>query len=290
MNLEDKIDDAKRIVKKTLEEYEKPVIGFTSGKDSTLVTWITKEVCEEEGMEKPDLLFIDHGQHFDQVREFGENLSEEWGFEVKRAINEAMTSYPEEADINILELPQQQIDELEAYNFIDNAEDSVKNSLNTKAGNHMLKTYPMEVFIEREGVDAMMNGIRRDEHDSRSDEEVFSERTDPDHTRVHPIIEFTEREVWDALWLEAADYDLLPEEDYLEGKDSDFVYGGEQFIPVNPLYFEGYRSLGSSTQTKKSSDKPAWLQDLSEGTERDGRAQDKDDEDAMKELRTKGYM
>jgi len=68
--------------------------------------------------------------------------------------------------------------------------------------------------------------------------------------RVHPILTFTERDVWDFI---------------LKNK-----------IPIHPLYYEGYRPIDDKYETKKFSDKPAWEQDL-EGTEEIfGRAQDKE--------------
>jgi sulfate adenylyltransferase subunit 2 (EC 2.7.7.4) len=59
-------------------------------------------------------------------------------------------------------------------------------------------------------------------------------------------------------------------------------------IPISPKYVAGFRSLGSSVSTEKTTDEPAWMQNLEETTERAGRAQDK--EDLMERLRDLGYM
>ena len=48
------------------------------------------------------------------------------------------------------------------------------------------------------------------------------------------------------------------------------------------------RSLGSEVSTEKTTEEPAWLQNLEDTTERAGRAQDK--EDLMERLRDLGYM
>ena len=59
-------------------------------------------------------------------------------------------------------------------------------------------------------------------------------------------------------------------------------------VPISPKYFAGFRSLGSEVSTEKTTEEPAWLQNLEDTTERAGRAQDK--EDLMERLRDLGYM
>ncbi len=59
-------------------------------------------------------------------------------------------------------------------------------------------------------------------------------------------------------------------------------------IPPNKLYAQGYRSLGAKGTTTKTTDTPAWEQDLEDTVERAGRRQDK--EGIMKRLRDLGYM
>jgi len=84
----------------------------------------------------------------------------------------------------------------------------------------------------------------------------------PEHTRIRPILQFTEKDLWDTY----AAFD----------------------IPYCTLYEEGYRSLGAKTTTVKASDIPAWNQDLENTEERGGRRQDK--EKAMERMRKLGYM
>ena len=105
-------------------------------------------------------------------------------------------------------------------------------------GKHLLKTCAMNIFIRENGLEALATAIRRDEQSARGQENYFSDRpdNDPPHTRVHPILHFTERDVWDAI---------------LENK-----------IPYCGLYAQGYRSLGARYNTFKTSDLPAWEQDL----------------------------
>ena len=80
--------------------------------------------------------------------------------------------------------------------------------------------------------------------------------------RIHPILHFTEQDIWDTIF----------------GLD----------IPFNSLYRLGYRSLGTRSGTYRESDIPAWRQDLSVSTERGGRSEEK--ERIMEQLRALGYM
>lgn len=104
--------------------------------------------------------------------------------------------------------------------------------------------------------------MRWDENPARASETFFSPREDPPHTRVHTILLFTERDIWE------------------------FTLGNR--LPVHPLYYKGYRSLDDKYETKKVSDKPAWEQNLENTPERVGRAQDKGN--IMEILRRHGYM
>ncbi|MBU4129125.1 phosphoadenosine phosphosulfate reductase family protein, partial [bacterium] len=84
----------------------------------------------------------------------------------------------------------------------------------------------------------------------------------PDHTRIHPILHFKERDIWDTIH--------------------------KNNIPFCSLYYIGYRSLGAKGSTFKNSDIPAWEQDLENTSERAGRSQGK--EEIMEQLRSLGYM
>ncbi|HDK27177.1 MAG TPA: adenylyltransferase, partial [Candidatus Atribacteria bacterium] len=85
----------------------------------------------------------------------------------------------------------------------------------------------------------------------------------PEHTRVSPILHFTERDIWDNTHLHN--------------------------LPYCPLYKIGYRSLGARSSSNPGEvGVPAWEQDLENVPERAGRRQDK--EKAMARLRKLGYM
>jgi len=129
-----------------------------------------------------------------------------------------------------------------------------------------MKTVVFNTYLEDEGVKAVFQGLRWDEQAARRKDEyvedVPASELVPAHTRYRPILHFTERDVWDAT-----------------------LHFG---IPYCPLYEKGYRSLGAKTTSTKSTDVPAWQQDLENTVERAGRRQDK--EAAMDRLRMLGYM
>ncbi len=81
----------------------------------------------------------------------------------------------------------------------------------------------------------------------------------------------------------------FPDEGYVPTSADDLPAGVDQKnVPISPEYFAGFRSLGSEISTEKTTNEPAWLQDLDNTTERAGRAQDK--EDLMERLCDLGYM
>lgn len=291
--LKAKVKAGEEVVKRALEEHgsENAVIGFTGGKDSTLTAWLVKRVCEEEGFEKPRFMFVDHGQHFEDIEEYVDWICKKWGFELMVAKNEDLI---EKADKPGDKVPVEQLNERnqEEADRVGDYEE-VPWLMDTEAGNHLLKTVPMNQLLENHGIEIVINGVRWDEHESRGDETFYSPRTDPDHIRVHPILQFDERDVWDVTW-----HHMVPDtvegfermEEYPETEEDLPAGLTVEDIPISPKYWKGFRSLGSEVSTDKSAEKPAWLQDVENTKERAGRAQNKDDKEIMDKLRKLGYM
>lgn len=285
-----KAEIARETIREALERYDPSncVIGYTGGKDSTLTAYFVKEVCEQEGYEKPKFMFVDHGQHFDEIEAFVERISEEWGFEILTARNDDLIEKADEPGdtVPVDELKERNRQEVER---LDTEYVEVPWLMDTEAGNHLLKTVPMNELLEDRGIEAVINGVRWDEQEARSEETFFSERSDPAHVRIHPILPFDERDVWDFTWNH-----IVPEE--TEQHDGGMPSGEDdlpgdlsrQDLPISPKYWEGFRSLGSEVSTDSSGEEPAWLQDLEGTEERAGRAQDK--EGVMDRLRDLGYM
>ena len=90
------------------------------------------------------------------------------------------------------------------------------------------KIAPMMKAIGDFGFDAFFVGLRGVEHEERAKESFFSPRKNPDHIRVHPLL----------FWRQ---------KDILE-------YVKKFNIKCNPLYAQGYTSLGCHVCTDKNTD------------------------------------
>jgi len=160
-----------------------------------------------------------------------------------------------------------------------------------------LKTDGLKQILEEHGYTGVIAGIRRDEEGTRAKERVFSPRTEdagwdfkdqpPEfwdqfktdfapgtHLRIHPLLAWTELDVWRYIQRES--------------------------IPVVDLYFakngKRYRSLGCAPCTSGVASTAATVAEIIEElattriSERSGRAQDQESEDAFERLRAGGYM
>ena len=266
--LNDKIAKSKEIFQQAFNRFS---VGDTrliwsGGKDSTLTLWICRRYCQETGIELPKAFTIDEGDAFEEIDAMLHTYAKEWGVsldwgrneDVLKAANHTLDAEVQVADLN--ERNQAEIKrigfDLKAFPF--EAESYV--------GNHLMKTVVFNTYLEDNGVKAVFQGLRWDEQKTRAKDSYFEDvetaELTPVHTRYRPILHFTERDIWDTTL-------------YFD-------------IPYCPLYGKGYRSLGAKTTSLKSSDIPAWEQDLENTEERAGRRQDK--EMTMARLRQLGYM
>jgi phosphoadenosine phosphosulfate reductase len=247
------------VVGEAFENFKRPAILYSAGKDSTLVLHLAHKYCEQNGLKMPPCILIDHNLHFDETWEFLNMVKEIYGIEVIVARNDNALANVKDGAIDVSKLNDLNKFELKRAGF---NSDVLPFSLHTAGGNHLLKTVAMNNVINKYRFDLVMVGVRWDENDARSNEVFLSLRKDPLHNRLHPILPFTERNVWD--------------------------YTLENKLPIHPLYFKGFRSIDGREDSIPISDKPAWDQDLESTAERSGRAQDK--EGIMERLRELGYM
>ena len=266
MNLEEKVRKSKEVIREAYRRFphERIALAWTGGKDSTLVLWLTLEVCKEKGFTPPKAMFINEGDVFPETLAFVKKWAKKWGVKVDFVQNDNVLKQVKRIGglVYVGKLNDRNKLALKRLGFKEKSFPFEPESL---VGNHLMKTVVMNSYLEKSGAAALITGIRWDEQEARANETYFSPRSaidGPKHMRVHPILHFKEKDVWEATH--------------------------KHKIPYVELYEDGYRSLGAKVTTIKPSDKPAWEQDLDHTTERVGRQQDK--EQIMKRLRALGYM
>jgi sulfate adenylyltransferase subunit 2 len=253
------------VIREAYKQFHKIGMLWSIGKDSTTMLWLCKKAFF--GKVPFPVIYIDTGCHFREMYAFRDWCVKKWG------LNLIVSKNVEEAEK--LEIDHK--DKIKCCDF--------------------RKTHALKKTIAEHGFDALLLGIRRDEHGIRAKERVFSPR-DKDfmwnykdqppelwdqykskkdteqHLRVHPLLHWTETDIWN--------------------------YIKREKLPTNPLYFakngKRYRSLGCVPCTQPvvsdadTIDKI--IREIRESRigERSGRAQDKETAYAMQQLRALGYM
>jgi sulfate adenylyltransferase subunit 2 len=254
------------IIREAAAQYKNIASLWSVGKDSTTFLWICRKAFF--GKIPFPVIHIDTGYKFPEMYAFRDKLVKEWGINLIVAKNE------------------------EAIKEGTNPERDGRFVCCTK-----LKTDALKQLIEKNKIDALFLAIRRDEHGIRAKERYFSPRDkefkwnikeqpmeiwdmfktkseDGTHVRVHPMLHWTEFDVW--------------------------RYIQQEGIPVNPLYFakngKRYRSLGCVPCTKPIDSNADTIDKIVEELkntkipERSGRSQDKERVYMMEKLRVLGYM
>jgi len=263
------VEISKGIVRQAFERFKPEELGitWTGGKDSTLTLWIIRQVCEEKKLPLPKTMIIGEGDEFLEIEEFVERIKKEWNVPLEVCRNEDVLKaahYKLNAAVKVRDLNDRNRAELERIGF---DEEEFPFEAESYVGNHLMKTVVFNEFLERNKIKGIFQGLRWDEHPARFNDEYFEYKEGgylmPEHTRIRPILHFTEKDLWDT---------------YAAFK-----------IPYCSLYEKGYRSLGAKTTSLISMEGvPAWEQDLENTEERAGRRQDK--EKAMERMRKLGYM
>ena len=183
------------ILREVFAQFENPCILFSGGKDSIVVTHLTRKAFFPAKIPFP-LVHIDTGHNFPETMKFRDELVEKLGVKL------------------IVGSVQKSIDDGEAV------EEKGK-SANRNAN----QTITLLSAIEENKFDACIGGARRDEEKARAKERFFSHRDefgqwDPknqrpelwnlfngrkkmgEHFRVFPISNWTEMDVWQYILLE----------------------------------------------------------------------------------------
>jgi phosphoadenosine phosphosulfate reductase len=219
--MKSKINKAREVLDMARNKYgDRLAIAWTGGKDSTLILDIVKK---HFGFIPFPALFIDSTMEYEEIYQFIDKYTTLWKIE--------------------LFIEQYSDDDLKRFYSTQDIEK--KKKIIREA-----KIYSIKKAINKYSLEGYIVGIRRDEHEARSKERYASPRED--HIRIHPILDFSEQDVW--------------------------KYIKKYNVPYSSLYDRGYRSLGEKHFSKpiKENEK-----------ERSGRQEDK--ERFMENLRNRGY-
>jgi len=283
------------IIREVAAQFEKPVLLFSGGKDSIVMTHLAVKAFRPAKLAFP-LMHIDTGHNFEETIEFRDRLSKEIG-----------------ADM-IVKLVQDSIDK-----------GRVVEEKGPKASRNRLQTTTLLDGLEEGQYDAAMGGARRDEEKARAKERFFSHRDefgqwDPknqrpelwnlfngrkqhgEHFRVFPLSNWTEMDIWQYIAQENLD---LPNIYFTHERDV-FVRDGTLLAKTDFMELvEGeklerrrirFRTVGDATCTGAVESEANTIEDIinevaaARQTERGGRADDKRSETAMEDRKKEGYF
>jgi sulfate adenylyltransferase subunit 2 len=251
------------ILREAFNRIDRLAMLWSLGKDSNVMVWLARKAFF--GQVPFPVMHIDTGKKFPEMYAFRDRYTREW-------------------NLNLL---------LEHCPPVEATDPTLPPAARSAAR----KTLGLKMAIEKYGLKGIIAGIRRDEESVRAKERVFSPRGDsgqwdfrdqpPEfwdhfntdlpagtHLRVHPLLHWTERDIW--------------------------RYIRREGIPLVDLYFakggKRYRSLGDADITSPMASNAATLDEIiaelddTTAPERAGRAMDRETEDAFERLRAAGYM
>jgi len=283
------------ILREVWAQFENPVILFSGGKDSILVTHLAKKAFFPAKIPFP-LMHVDTGHNFPETIQFRDDIIKDLGVElivgsVQESINEGRV-----------------------------AEEKGKN-----ATRNALQITTLLDAIESNKIDCAIGGGRRDEEKARAKERFFSHRDDfgqwdpknqrpelwnifngrhfeGEHFRAFPISNWTEMDVWNYIKRENI---AIPSLYYAHQRD--VVWRQDSWIPNSEfLVLEDheeivskmirFRTLGDITITGGIESEADTLEKIAEEvsgmrqTERGNRSDDKRSESAMEDRKRQGYF
>ena len=254
------------VIREAYHRFERLAMLWSVGKDSTTLLWLCRKAFF--GRVPFPVVHIDTSYKFPEMYAFRDRYAREWGLDLivgrnEQALAEGVSPHGSA--------------KLECCN--------------------RLKTEALKTIIREHRFEAVLLGIRRDEHGIRAKERYFSPRDesfrwdyknqpaelwdqykslseDSQHLRIHPILHMREIDVW--------------------------RYVQREGLPVTELYFarngRRFRSIGCHTCCSPVDSEASTIDEIIEEirtsnvSERSGRAQDKEDTYTMQKLRALGYM
>jgi sulfate adenylyltransferase subunit 2 len=283
------------IIREVAAQFEHPVILFSGGKDSILVTHLAYKAFYPAKIPFP-LLHVDTGHNFPETIAYRDALVQKLGAKL----------------------------------IVGSVEDAIKTGMVTEekgynASRNMLQIAVLLDELEKGKFDAAMGGARRDEEKARAKERFFSHRDefgqwDPknqrpelwnlfngkkhmgEHFRIFPISNWTELDVWQYLAMEKVELPSLYFSHERDVFDRDgILLADNDYIPKKPdekVFRETVRcrTIGDTTCTGVWKSTASTIEDIIEEiattrlTERGGRSDDKRSETAMEDRKKEGYF
>jgi sulfate adenylyltransferase subunit 2 len=284
------------IFREVAEEFERPVLMFSGGKDSLVLLRLAEKAFRPGRFPFP-IMHVDTGHNFPEVIEFRDRLIDQIGERL------------------IVASVQESIDK-----------GRVVEETGPRASRNRLQTTTLLDAIAEHGFDAAFGGARRDEERARAKERVFSFRDDfgqwepkrqrpevwalfngrirkGEHVRVFPLSNWTELDVWSYIAQERLEVPSI----YFAHKRQVFERDGMLYalsphieLIEDEAPFETsvrYRTVGDMTCTGAVRSQATTLPDVvaeiaaTRVTERgETRADDRVTEAAMEDRKREGYF
>ena len=283
------------VLREVAEQFERPAILFSGGKDSIVVVHLAWKAFYPARIPFP-LVHIDTGHNFAETIEYRDALVKRLGAEL------------------VVGSVQESIDK-----------GRVKEETGYNASRNKLQTVTLLDTIEKYRFDACIGGARRDEEKARAKERFFSHRDEfgqwnpknqrpelwnifnggknmGEHFRVFPISNWTEMDVWQYIYQEKIEMPSL----YFTHTRKVFERDGQwlaaeecmRLKPTEEVVEKEVRcrTIGDITCTGLTLSRANTLEEIIDEiaatrvTERGGRADDKRSETAMEDRKKAGYF
>ena len=283
------------VLREVAAQFENPVLLFSGGKDSILVSHLARKAFWPAKIPFP-LMHIDTGHNFPETIAYRDRWIKELGAKlIVRSVQDSIDAgrVVEEKGVN--------------------------------ASRNALQTVTLVDAIEELKIDCAIGGARRDEEKARAKERFFSHRDefsqwDPknqrpelwnlfngrkavgEHFRVFPISNWTEMDVWQYILQEDIELPSLYfthqrpvfERDGTLYAETDFMMLKPEEVPQERQV--RFRTIGDATCTGAVESPASTLEDIiaevaaARTTERGTRADDKRSEAAMEDRKKAGYF
>lgn len=284
-----------QVLREVAAQFSRPVLLFSGGKDSIVVSWLARKAFFPASIPFP-LLHIDTGHNFPETITF----RDEW---VRRLDAELIVRYVQDS--------------------IDRGR--VKEETGANASRNSLQTVTLLDAITELKVDAAIGGARRDEEKARAKERFFSHRDDfgqwdprnqrpelwnlfngrhskGEHFRIFPLSNWTETDIWQYIRRESIPVPSIyfaHERDVFEREGNLYAVSEHVKLNASDSTFRKtvrFRTVGDMTCTgavvSQATDLEAVLEEIaaSRFTERGTRIDDQRSETSLEDRKRDGYF